>query len=165
MLIDLHIEPSLDPQNKSQPSPEDLPNPGIKLGSPALQGDSLPTELSGKPWKKHSPGQNTGMGSLSLLQGIFPTQGSHIAGRFITVWPTRETQNTGVDSLSLLQAIFPTQESNWGPLHCRWILYQPSYQGSPFLQRIKSGKLSHSSLLWFLCVCMSHMVSSSLSLI
>ena len=29
------------------PSPEDLPNPGIELGSPALQADSLPTELSG----------------------------------------------------------------------------------------------------------------------
>ena len=29
--------------------PADLPNPGIKPGSPALQADSLPTELSGKP--------------------------------------------------------------------------------------------------------------------
>ena len=28
-------------------SPEELPNPGIKPGSPALQMDSLPTELSG----------------------------------------------------------------------------------------------------------------------
>jgi len=27
----------------------DLPNSGIQPGSPALQGDSLPTELSGKP--------------------------------------------------------------------------------------------------------------------
>ena len=27
------------------------------------------------PW--NSPGQNTGMGSPSLLQGIFPTQGSN----------------------------------------------------------------------------------------
>ena len=27
----------------------DLPDPGIKPGSPALQVDSLPTELSGKP--------------------------------------------------------------------------------------------------------------------
>ena len=27
----------------------DLPNPGIEPGSPALQVDSLPTELSGKP--------------------------------------------------------------------------------------------------------------------
>ena len=26
-----------------------LPNPGIELGSPALQADSLPTELWGKP--------------------------------------------------------------------------------------------------------------------
>ena len=32
-------------------------------------------------------------------------------------------QNTGVGSLLLLQQIFPTQESNWGLLHCRWILY------------------------------------------
>ena len=31
------------------PSPGDLPKPGIKLRSPALQADSLPTELPGKP--------------------------------------------------------------------------------------------------------------------
>ena len=31
------------------PSPGDLPNPGIKPRSPALQADSLPTELCGKP--------------------------------------------------------------------------------------------------------------------
>ena len=30
------------------PSPGDLPNPRIKQGSPALQADALPTELSGK---------------------------------------------------------------------------------------------------------------------
>ena len=33
----------------SFPSPEDLPNPGIKLGSLALQEDSLPSEPQGKP--------------------------------------------------------------------------------------------------------------------
>ena len=59
--------------------------------SPALQADSLPAEPQGKP-------KNTGVGSLSLLQGIFPTQ-----------------------------------EWNQGLLHCRWILYQLSYQGSPEL--------------------------------
>ena len=37
-------------------------------------------------------------------------------------------KNTEVGSLSHLQRIFPTQESNWGLLHCRWILYQLSYQ-------------------------------------
>ena len=36
-------------------------------------------------------------------------------------------KNTGVGSLSFLQGIFPTQ----GLLHCRRILYQLSYQGSP----------------------------------
>ena len=31
------------------PSPRDLPDSGIKPGFPALQADSLPTELPGKP--------------------------------------------------------------------------------------------------------------------
>ena len=31
------------------PSPGDLPNPGIEPRSPALQADSLPAELQGKP--------------------------------------------------------------------------------------------------------------------
>ena len=33
------------------PSPGDIPDPGIKPGSPALQEDSLPTEPPGKPWE------------------------------------------------------------------------------------------------------------------
>ena len=40
-------------------------------------------------------------------------------------------QNTGVGTLSLLQWIFPTQGSNPGLPHCRWILYQLRYKGSP----------------------------------
>ena len=39
-------------------------------------------------------------------------------------------QNTGVNSLSFLQEILPTQESNSGCPHCRWFVYQLSYQGS-----------------------------------
>ena len=53
------------------PSAEDLPNPRIERRSPALQEDSLPVEPPGKP-------QNTGVDSLSLLQGIFLTQGSNL---------------------------------------------------------------------------------------
>ena len=45
--------------------------------------------------------------------------------------PQGKPKNTGVGSLSLLQWIFLTQESNWGLLHCRRILHQLSYQGSP----------------------------------
>ena len=32
------------------PSPEDLPDPGIEPKSPALQADSLPFELQGRPY-------------------------------------------------------------------------------------------------------------------
>ena len=52
------------------PPPGDLPNPGIKLRSPALQVDSLPSEPPGKP-------KNTGVGGRSLLQQIFPVQESN----------------------------------------------------------------------------------------
>ena len=71
------------------PPPGDLPNPWIKPRLRILQVGSLSSEPRGKP-------KNTGVGSLALLQGIFPTQ-----------------------------------ESNQGLLHCRQILYQLSYQGSP----------------------------------
>ena len=40
------------------------------------------------PW--NSLGQNPGVGSCSLLQGIFPTQVSRIAGGFFTIWATRK---------------------------------------------------------------------------
>ena len=52
------------------PSPGDLLNPEIESRSPALQADSLPAEPQGKP-------KNIGVGSLSLLQQIFPTQESN----------------------------------------------------------------------------------------
>ena len=40
---------------------------------------------------------------------------------------------TGVDCHALLQGIFPIQGSNPALLHCRWILYHLSHQGSPFI--------------------------------
>ena len=43
----------------------------------------------------------------------------------------RKPKNTGVGCLSLVHQISPTQESNWCLLHCRQILYQLTYQGSP----------------------------------
>ena len=51
--------------------------------------------------------------------------------------PQEKFKNTGVGSLSLRQQIFPTQESNQGLLHCRKILYQLSYQGTPLLKTVK----------------------------
>ena len=51
------------------PPPGDLCNSGIEPKSPPLQVDSVPAEPPGKP-------KNTGVGSLSLIQGNFPTQES-----------------------------------------------------------------------------------------
>ena len=41
----------------------------------SVVSDSLRSHGLYSPW--NSPGQNTGVGSLSLLQGVFPTQGSN----------------------------------------------------------------------------------------
>ena len=59
--------------------------------SPALQADSLPAEPQEKP-------KNTGVGSLSLLQGNLPDPGIELgspalAGRFFTTEPSRCSVN------------------------------------------------------------------------
>ena len=64
----------------------------LECGKCSVVSDSLQPHELHSPW--NAPGKNTGVGSLSLLQGLFPTQGS-----------------------------------NPNLLHCRWILYQLSYQG------------------------------------
>ena len=97
--------------------------------------------LFATPWTMKSmefSRPNTGVGSLSLLHGIFLTQGSnpghpHCRQILYQLSHTGKPKNIGVHSLSLLQGIFLTRESNWGLLHCRVILYQLSYQGSPCL--------------------------------
>ena len=99
------------------------------------------------PWTiyspRNSPGQNTGVGSLSLLQGFLPNprikpRSPTLQAGSLPAEPLGKPKDTGVGSLSLLQRIFPTQESNQGLLHCRQILYQLSYEGSPQLTRNKS---------------------------
>ena len=64
-----------------------------------------------------------------VMEIIFMVKGS-------SPWNSLD-QNSGVNSLSLLQWIFPTQGSKPGLPHCRWILYQLSFQGSP----VKGNKL------------------------
>ena len=100
----------------------------------SVVSDSLWPRGLYSPW--NSPGQNTGVGSCSLLQGIFPHPGiKHrsptLQANSLPGEPPGKPKNTGVGSLSLLQQIFLTQESNWGLLLCRWILYQLSYGGNP----------------------------------
>ena len=85
------------------------------------------------PW--NSLCQNTGVGSLSLLQGIFPTQGSN-PGLLHCRRILYQLSHKGSPKI-LEWVAYPfsrgsslPQESNPGLLHCRWILYQLSYQGT-----------------------------------
>ena len=59
------------------------------------------------------------------------------------------SKNSGVGSPSLLQWTFPTQESNRGLLHCRRILNQLSYEGSPFWLLLPNGE-KYTNILYIL---------------
>ena len=59
------------------------------------------------------------------------TQVSWIVSRFSTIWATREAQKYCSGYPIPSPGELPTQESNQGLLHCRWILCQLRYQGSP----------------------------------
>ena len=65
--------------------------------SHSVLSDSLWSHGLYSPW--NSPGPNTGVGRLSLLQGVFPTrdwtQVSHIAGGFFTKLSMREVRLWG----------------------------------------------------------------------
>ena len=52
-------------------------------------------------------------------------------------------KNTGVGCHVFLQGIFPTQGLNPGLLHCRWILYRLSYQGSPIYKHTHTHRYVH----------------------
>ena len=85
--------------------------------SPTLQVNSLPAEPPGKP-------KNTGVGSLSLLQGSFLTQESNwglllLQTDSLLAELPGKPKNTGVGSLSLFQWISLTQESKRRLLRCK----------------------------------------------
>ena len=64
--------------------------------------DSLRPHGLYSPW--NSLDENTGMGSLSLLQGIFRTQGSNpCLSHSLLAESQGKSKNTGMGSLSLLQ--------------------------------------------------------------
>ena len=76
--------------------------------------DSLPDK---HPWKV----------SLEQLQAVQ----KHARSKTCKIHPrTSLGKNTGVGCHSFLLRIFPTQASNPSLLHCRWILYCMSHQGS-----------------------------------
>ena len=116
--------------------------------SPALQVYSLPAELQGKL-------KNTGMGSLSLLQGIFPTQGSN-PGLPHCRWILYQLSHRGSPRI-LEWVAYPFSSGSSQPrnrtririLHCRQIPYQLSYQGSPLI----SNAFKNNALCFVQRVC------------
>ena len=72
-----------------------------------------------------------------------------VATKLLCAWNS-PGKNTGTGSHSLLQGIFLTQGWNLGLLHCRWILYQLSYQGNHLaLMPIHFIKVTEQRLLVF----------------
>ena len=83
------------------------------------------------------------------------TQVYSIAGRFFSSWATGKPNNTGVGSISFLHRIFLNQELSWNLLHCRWILYQLSYQGSPsYIELTIIWKILYSMTLGLFLPCL-----------
>ena len=124
------------------PSPGYLFNPAIKpasLMSPALAVRFFTTRASCDSnileWLAF-------LFSRGSSQSRDRTQVSCIVGRFFT---TREVQKYWSGQPVPFPADVPDQELNWGLLHCRRILYQLSYEGSP-----SSGCWQFD--LWFLCL-------------
>ena len=74
------------------------------------------------------------MGCYYLLDpGIEPRSLALRVVSFLPSEPLGKLKKTRVGRLSLLQGNFLTQELNESLLHCRQIIYQLSYQGSPVI--------------------------------
>ena len=101
--------------------------------SRSVMSNSLRPHGLYSPW--NSPGQNTGVGSLSLLQGIFPTQGSNPGlphCRRILYQLSHKGSPRRLEWVShpFSSGSSQPRELNQGHLYCRQILYQLSYEGS-----------------------------------
>ena len=77
------------------------------------------------------------------------TQDSCLAGELFTIWITRKAQEYWSRWPMPSLGFFPTQESNWSLPHCRQILSQLSYQGTPLvsISQSKSQYLVEKELI------------------
>ena len=106
--------------------------------------DTMDSSPPGTSVHGDSPGKEYWSGLPCPLPGDLPNPGIEsrspaLQANSLLSEPPVMPKNTGVSSLSLLQGIFLTQESNQGLLHCRYILYELSYQGGP-LNMLWKGK-------------------------
>ena len=93
--------------------------------SHSIMSDSLQTHGLYSPY--NSPGQNTGVDSLSLLKGIFSTQGSNPGllhcRQILYQLSQREAQEYWSGWAIPSPADLPNSGIELGLLHCRLILY------------------------------------------
>ena len=116
------------------------------------------SSLPGSSVHGDSPGKNTGVGChirgyLTLLQGIFTTQGLNPS--LLHCWRILYHLSQQGRPRILEWVAYPfsrgsSQELNRGLLHCRWILYQLSYQDLMQKQIYATSRdtLSFQSLLY-----------------
>ena len=99
------------------------------LPGSSVHGFSRQEHWSGLPFPSPGDLPDTGIepGSPALQPDTLPSE------------PPGKAKNPGVCSHSLLEGICLTQGLNRGLLHCRWILYQLSPQGSP--EAATNGKM------------------------
>ena len=120
------------------PSPGELPNPGIG-SNPGLLHCRQIFSSSEPPGKLYLDIRLVAQSCPALCDPMVRSlPGSSVHGDSLG-------KNTGVGSHSLLQGIFPSQGSRPGLLHCRWILYSLSHQGSPRILKQAAYPFSRGS--------------------
>ena len=123
------------------PSPGDLPYPGIEPGSPALQADSLLTELQGKPCFGIS-------GCINKLLKIQHTDVSHLFLWMIISW----SHNLFIILFCCLRLSGNYFEGQSGAEGRLWFQSQRSLSQNPryiFSNQVAWNKLSKRRLLFF----------------
>ena len=109
----------------------------LKEGSPLNGCLWDPTQTDSSAWCTHPPTPESE--SHSVLSDSLRPLGLSPA-RLLCQWNS-PSQDTGVGSCFLLQGIFQTQRSNPGLLHCMWIFYLLSHQGSPIFSFFRLRRL------------------------
>ena len=109
------------------PSPGDLPNPGIKPRSSALQTDSLPSELSGKPSIEMLYSR-----TLLFIYSVYWVDQNVHSG--FSVWSYEKPEPTRVSLLAQMVENLPTMQKTRV-----WSLGQEG--------PLEKGLVTHSSIL------------------
>ena len=120
--------------------------------SHSVVSNSLPPHGLYSPW--NSPGQSTGVSTLSLLQGIFPTQGSNPGIPHCRQILYQLSHKGSPRILEWVAYVFSSGSSlprNQTRVYCiagGLIIYQLSYQGIMYIHNILHHRYSSPGLFF-----------------